>query len=228
MGSNADGFPTEITDTGTEGGTVEGCRSRCDKYNLRKNSLRVRIQVEKKTQEPKVGTKVKPKPPPLSKYRRRSANARERCRMKEMNEAFEELKKSLPQGGLDPPDSGSEGGKGGAKPTKVTVLRLAINYIAALTDMLGYDHSTPRTRSDLDSSSDDLGSDAASASTPSRTSGSGDDESLMSSDMDMAMSDLNLLTPDLCVDFPSELAAEMGADLMSEDDMCFDMVASVL
>ena len=43
-------------------------------------------------QEPK----EKAKPPPLSKYRRKTANARERNRMREINEAFISLQNAIP------------------------------------------------------------------------------------------------------------------------------------
>lgn len=39
---------------------------------------------------------TKHRPPPLSKYRRKTANARERSRMKEINSAFETLRKAVP------------------------------------------------------------------------------------------------------------------------------------
>lgn len=39
---------------------------------------------------------IKQRPPPLSKYRRKTANARERSRMKEINSAFETLRKAVP------------------------------------------------------------------------------------------------------------------------------------
>lgn len=54
-----------------------------DKYNLRTKSIQNRIEVEKKMKTGKKGRKPKPKqrPAPLSKYRRRTANARERTRM---------------------------------------------------------------------------------------------------------------------------------------------------
>ena len=51
-----------------------------DKYNLRVRSIQNRIETEKRKKEPKK-PKPKQKPPPLSKYRRKTANLRERCRM---------------------------------------------------------------------------------------------------------------------------------------------------
>src|SRR5215469_15258042 len=51
-----------------------------DKYNLRVRSIQNRIETEKRKKEPK-RPKPKQKPPPLSKYRRKTANLRERCRM---------------------------------------------------------------------------------------------------------------------------------------------------
>lgn len=53
-----------------------------DKYNLRIKSIQNRIALEKKKKTPvKKEPKAKQRPVPLSKYRRRTANARERTRM---------------------------------------------------------------------------------------------------------------------------------------------------
>lgn len=63
---------------------------------------------------------------PLSKYRRRSANARERSRMREINEAFETLRRVV-SWGCENQDE---------KATKISTLRLAMGYITALSDAL--------------------------------------------------------------------------------------------
>lgn len=63
---------------------------------------------------------------PLSKYRRNSANARERSRMREINEAFETLRRMV-SWGCENQDE---------KSTKISTLRLAMGYIAALSDAL--------------------------------------------------------------------------------------------
>ncbi|KAL1506590.1 hypothetical protein ABEB36_005921 [Hypothenemus hampei] len=77
----------------------------------------------------KVGGKSgKSKSAPLSKYRRKTANARERTRMKEINQAFEALRKAVPQ--ITPNQQQNE------KLTKITTLRLAMKYISALTAAL--------------------------------------------------------------------------------------------
>ena len=53
-----------------------------DKYNLRMKSIQSRLQLEQKKKTPvKKEPKAKQRPVPLSKYRRRTANARERTRM---------------------------------------------------------------------------------------------------------------------------------------------------
>lgn len=79
-------------------------------------------------------TRPKHKPPPLSKYRRKTANARERDRMREINAAFETLRRAVPHFSLsshrNQHDNGSE------KLTKITTLRLAMKYIAALSQAL--------------------------------------------------------------------------------------------
>lgn len=73
-------------------------------------------------------SKKKQKSLPLSKYRRKTANARERSRMKEINDAFETLRRVIPQ--MSARDCSSE------KLTKITTLRLAMKYIAALNSAL--------------------------------------------------------------------------------------------
>ncbi|KAK3931240.1 Helix-loop-helix protein delilah [Frankliniella fusca] len=70
-------------------------------------------------------SRPKQKPAPLSKYRRKTANARERSRMREINVAFETLRRAVPHTAA--PACASE------KLTKITTLRLAMKYIAALT-----------------------------------------------------------------------------------------------
>ena len=247
----------------------------CDKYNLRRSSLRVRVQTEEKKQQPKQ-KKPKSRPPPLSKYRRRSANARERFRMAEINDAFEELKQVLPQEELEAQQrrandleaqqrltndssnrtttttksarrgSSSSSSNSSSKcsknqPTKITVLRLAINYIAGLRDILGYNpdgscssssggsNYSGSSADNAETLSDDLGSDAASSAPPSASSGSGDEESLLSSDMDTGgVSHLDFFASSLTADFSPDLSPDFTATLSPEEEMCLELVASVL
>ena len=98
-------------------------------YNLRSSSLINRLQTEQRQASPRK-PKAKAKPPPLSKYRRRTANSRERNRMREINDAFDVLRQAIP----DYQETGE-----GSKMTKITTLRLALNYISALRGMLGYE-----------------------------------------------------------------------------------------
>ncbi|CAH1791912.1 unnamed protein product [Owenia fusiformis] len=98
-------------------------------YNLRKTSILNRIETEQRRKLPKP-PREKPSPPPLSKYRRRTANQRERTRMQEINDAFEDLRNAVPH------DTAlAQNGK----MTKITTLRLALNYMHALRALLGYE-----------------------------------------------------------------------------------------
>ncbi|XP_070142641.1 helix-loop-helix protein delilah [Drosophila kikkawai] len=76
-------------------------------------------------------TKAKTKAPPLSKYRRKTANARERTRMREINTAFETLRHCVPQA-----ITGEDAANASEKLTKITTLRLAMKYITMLSDSI--------------------------------------------------------------------------------------------
>lgn len=110
------------------------------KYTLRTKSILKRIESERSRHSSckKKENKEKEKPPPLSKYRRKTANARERNRMKEINEAFVSLQSTLP----DIPGTDTD------KLTKITVLKLAVNYINALAGVLD-DTSIPMDVEDV-------------------------------------------------------------------------------
>ncbi|KAF7269455.1 helix-loop-helix protein delilah-like [Rhynchophorus ferrugineus] len=107
---------------------------RGDKYSLRPRSMRRKNHHSDFEEIPLCTTKnshsktVKSKSAPLSKYRRKTANARERTRMREINMAFEALRKVVPQ--ITPNQQQNE------KLTKITTLRLAMKYIAALSAAL--------------------------------------------------------------------------------------------
>lgn len=112
--------------------------AKCEKYSLRPrtnkkgNETNNEFEVWKPRSKYKV--KVKQKPAPLSKYRRKSANARERCRMREINEGFEALRRVLPN--LSSNTSSTDNSENNEKLTKISTLRLAMKYIAALNRIL--------------------------------------------------------------------------------------------
>ncbi|EDO36265.1 predicted protein [Nematostella vectensis] len=58
---------------------------------------------------------------------RECATARERSRMHSLNDAFDSLRKAIPKTNYNQEE----------KPSKIATLRLAIHYIAALSDILG-------------------------------------------------------------------------------------------
>lgn len=105
--------------------------------NLSMNSYSLRPRGTRRPEEPRPSesdkprhsrTKLKPRSMPLSKYRRKTANARERSRMLEINEAFETLRRVIPQ--MTSTECTGE------KLTKISTLRLAMNYISALSSLL--------------------------------------------------------------------------------------------
>ncbi|XP_055854390.1 helix-loop-helix protein delilah [Episyrphus balteatus] len=75
--------------------------------------------------------KSKSKAAPLSKYRRKTANARERTRMREINSAFENLRHCVPH-----TITGDQTASSNEKLTKITTLRLAMKYIRVLSEAL--------------------------------------------------------------------------------------------
>jgi len=101
-----------------------------DKYKFREASIKKRIEVEHRKKEPKKrGPKPRPKPQPMSKYRRKTANLRERQRMGEINSAYEVLRAKIPTP-AQPRNARCE------KMTKINILHVAINYIRALESIL--------------------------------------------------------------------------------------------
>ena len=99
----------------------------CRGYNFRASSISKRIETEVATSKTKTTKPHKVKPPPLSKYRRKTANTRERERMQEVNDAFDKLRHSIPSA------------RAMQKLTKITTLKMALTYIDSLQQILGYD-----------------------------------------------------------------------------------------
>lgn len=99
-------------------------------YTLRACSIQKRMETESRKSQPrKRGPKPRPKSAPMSKYRRKTANLRERQRMGEINNAFERLRDRIPNPVLS--------GRGKCeKLTKINILHVTINYIRAMESLL--------------------------------------------------------------------------------------------
>lgn len=146
-------------DPNNNGGKISS-GTRGDKYSLRPRSMRrggggdddsrpIPITAKSRVSKPKQ------KPAPLSKYRRKTANARERSRMREINAAFEALRRAVPH--LAGPVQVAPGSAAAnEKLTKITTLRLAMKYISALSSALR-DTSCSNGSSTSTSCSSDLG-----------------------------------------------------------------------
>lgn len=112
---------------------------KADKYSLRPRSLRRVTEIDKKNLNDlncrqNKSHKPKQKAAPLSKYRRKTANARERNRMREINQAFETLRRVIPHMQATQMPGANE------KLTKITTLRLAMKYISSLSAALTGQH----------------------------------------------------------------------------------------
>ncbi|XP_066982432.1 helix-loop-helix protein delilah-like [Macrobrachium rosenbergii] len=111
------------------------------KYGLRPRNLIGRLQLGRTREDAharatKSSSRLRPRPAPLSKYRRKSANARERHRMKEINKAFETLRRILPA---------FCSRRAASSMTKITTLKLAVSYIRALSRILEDGHPSDIT-----------------------------------------------------------------------------------
>ena len=108
-----------------------GKKNKNNNYKLRDASLKKREEMEHRKNQPrKRGPKPRPKTAPMSKYRRKTANLRERLRMGEINVAFEKLRDKLP-------NPMAQAGKAKCeKLTKINILHVAINYIRAMENLL--------------------------------------------------------------------------------------------
>jgi len=99
------------------------------KYKLRACSVKKRLETEERCSK-KRGPKPKTHSQKMSKYRRKTANARERMRMGEINVAFDKLKEKIPLPAV------GLGRQKCEKLTKINLLHIAINYIRTLEDIL--------------------------------------------------------------------------------------------
>ncbi|KAK8743311.1 hypothetical protein OTU49_001364 [Cherax quadricarinatus] len=98
------------------------------KYQLRPRSVHPRRRCDSEWSLEDTLRQHKQRPPPLSRYRRKTANARERYRMRQINTAFESLRGVLP--------SWVCSRRAASEMTKITTLRLASAYIRSLQDIL--------------------------------------------------------------------------------------------
>lgn len=159
--------------------------------------------------------KAKPKSAPLSKYRRKTANARERTRMREINSAFENLRKFVPLsfGGADESAASTN-----EKLTKITTLRLAMKYIQSLNDVLHCGGGGAASIRSEEANSSCCDSDASSdSSSRSATHGGGNNGGLIGGDdagdddgciAAAAFGDIDLKTSDIGIGYGLQLNEE--------------------
>ena len=111
--------------------------------SLRRSSVAKRLLTEQKRSQPKTKEKISKKYR-LSKYRRKTENAKERERMKKFNQAFQNLRKMLPDHGLS-----QNADKKAEKDTKVkkhrfVILVINISYSAGvLPEVCHHLHQLP-------------------------------------------------------------------------------------
>ncbi|XP_023028060.2 uncharacterized protein isoform X1 [Leptinotarsa decemlineata] len=192
LGLSLDGQPS-YTDSNNNAGSDQ---SFSDKYSLRPRALRRNI-IKEDTEEAIIRNKCrnkkqKQKAAPLSKYRRKTANARERGRMREINQAFETLRKVVPQ--ISASQEQNE------KLTKITTLRLAMKYISTLSAAL----TDPNSPEDLFSDWSELGTFLLES----------DGESMA---LQSDMSDHSLTSPDFGIDFSSDSLNTLDFSPLSTD-----------
>ncbi|KAK9875624.1 hypothetical protein WA026_009423 [Henosepilachna vigintioctopunctata] len=201
--------PDFISDSNNNRNSSE--EKRGDKYSLRPRTCRKRTLIDDSdeivtipTKLKKSGSRPKQKPAPLSKYRRKTANARERGRMREINQAFETLRRVVPQMSTSPDTN--------EKLTKITTLRLAMKYISALRSALNVGDNC--IQQDLLSDCSELDSfflDSDGETPPLSSDLS--DHSLTPADFSVDFQDGSLSS----VDFSTPLSPDFPSDLIEFD-----------
>ncbi|XP_071525837.1 uncharacterized protein [Panulirus ornatus] len=115
-----------------------------DKYGMRPRTIIRRLLQEKRLREAPQKL-VKSRPQPVSKYRKAAARSRQRSHVQQINQAFENLRNVLPAAARCRRDASAA--------AKMTILRLALRYIAALTHLLQEDDTQRCQSNDEDTSS---------------------------------------------------------------------------
>ena len=131
LNNNKNNDPSEAKISSKSNNPAQNAKNKRNNYKLRDASVKKRAEVETRQNQPrKRGPKPRPKSAPMSKYRRKTANLRERLRMSEINVAFEKLRDKLP-------NPMEQAGKAKCeKLTKINILHVTINYIRAMENLL--------------------------------------------------------------------------------------------
>ncbi len=144
-GSSTSAMNSSSSSTSNSSSSTAKKPSKADKYGLRAASVNKRAEKESKKDgtRKKRGPKPRPKSAPMSKYRRKTANLRERQRMGEINTAFERLRDRIPNPVM-------LSGRGRCeKLTKINILHVTINYIRAMENLLSTGDSGVRSYSEM-------------------------------------------------------------------------------
>lgn len=138
-----------------------------DKYGLRPRTIIRRLMQARRPRDTSQRL-IRVRPQPLTKHRKKLACTRERSYMREINQAFENLRNVLPAAADCRNDDSAV--------AKMTTIRLALRYITALTHLLEEDDAERSDSSSNSSQDEKVSSCSQACCDASQSSFTSDDE----------------------------------------------------